>query len=102
MRGNYPNMSYCINQNTLLALQQVLNAMREEGADFLRDLSRDEKWAFNDLFVACQEFADLAEELQDEVDRGEYDDSMDGDAGSALASVGWGTDEDYGYAGDEY
>ncbi len=24
-----------------------------------------------------------------------YDDSMDGDAGSALASAGWGTDEDY-------
>jgi len=30
-----------------------------------------------------------------------YDDSMDGDAESALASVGWGTDEDYGaYAED--
>lgn len=24
-----------------------------------------------------------------------YDDSMDGDAISALSSVGWGTDEDY-------
>lgn len=30
----------------------------------------------------------------------EFDDSMDGDAESALASVGWGTDEDYGYYGD--
>lgn len=29
-------------------------------------------------------------------------DSMDGDAESALASVGWGTDEDYGYYGDEF
>lgn len=29
-----------------------------------------------------------------------YDDSMDGDAASALASAGWGTDEDYGYAED--
>ena len=28
----------------------------------------------------------------------DYDDSMDGDAGSALASAGWGTDEDYGSA----
>ena len=101
MRGNYPNMSYCAVSNTLLALQQVLNAMREEGADFVRDLSRDEKWAFNDLFAACQEFVDLAEELQDEADRGEYDDSMDGDHESALASAGWGTDEDYGYAGDD-
>jgi hypothetical protein len=31
----------------------------------------------------------------------DIDESMDGDAASALASVGWGTDEDYGYYGDE-
>ena len=30
-----------------------------------------------------------------------YDDSMDGDEASALASAGFGTDEDYGYYGDE-
>ncbi len=31
-----------------------------------------------------------------------YDDSMDGDHESALASCGWGTDEDYGgYGGGE-
>jgi hypothetical protein len=28
------------------------------------------------------------------------DDSMDGDAASALTSAGWGTDEDYGYFGE--
>lgn len=32
----------------------------------------------------------------------DYDDSMDGDAESALASAGFGTDEDYGYYGDDY
>ena len=33
----------------------------------------------------------------------QYDDSMDGDTESALASAGWGTDEDYGcYGGDDY
>lgn len=31
-----------------------------------------------------------------------YDDSMDGDHASALASVGWGTDEDYGFSSDDY
>lgn len=31
----------------------------------------------------------------------EFDDSMDGDAESALASAGFGTDEDYGYYGGE-
>jgi len=30
-----------------------------------------------------------------------YDDSMDGDFDSAMASAGHGTDEDYGYYGDE-
>jgi hypothetical protein len=30
------------------------------------------------------------------------DDGMDGDFDSAMASAGYGTDEDYGYCGDEY
>lgn len=39
----------------------------------------------------------------DTADRMDYDDSMDGDAASALASAGLGTDEDYGYyGGDEF
>lgn len=31
----------------------------------------------------------------------EYNESMDGDFDSAMASAGYGTDEDYGYYGDE-
>jgi len=31
----------------------------------------------------------------------DIDDSMDGDHESGLASCGWGTDEDYGYYGDD-
>ena len=31
----------------------------------------------------------------------DLDESMDGDHDSAMASAGWGTDEDYGYYGDE-
>lgn len=32
-----------------------------------------------------------------------YDDQMDGDAESALASAGWGTDEDYGaFDGEDF
>ena len=37
------------------------------------------------------------EDLEDD----HWDDSMDGDHASAMASAGWGTDEDYGYTGDE-
>ena len=33
----------------------------------------------------------------------QYDDYMDGDHASALASIGWGPDEDYGcYSSDDY
>jgi steroid 5-alpha reductase family enzyme len=41
------------------------------------------------------------EVLADEQDEESYDDSMDGDFDSAMASAGYGTDEDYGYFGDE-
>jgi hypothetical protein len=36
----------------------------------------------------------------DEDYRDDYSDSMDGDEASALASAGWGTDEDYGGSPD--
>jgi len=45
----------------------------------------------------------LAEYLYDDHDDfySDYDDSMDGDHDSAMTSAGWGTDEDYGYYGDD-
>jgi hypothetical protein len=47
---------------------------------------RDEAFDDFDSEVTCEEY---------------YDDSMDGDHDSAMASAGWGTEEDYGYHGDE-
>ena len=47
-----------------------------------------------------EEFAERNGLLDDE-DEGEFDDSMDGDHDSAMASAGWGTDEDYGHYGPE-
>jgi len=41
-----------------------------------------------------------ADEMIDQWDDN-YDDSMDGDHDSAMTSCGWGTDEDYGYYGDD-
>ena len=37
----------------------------------------------------------------DAMDTDTYDESMDGDFDSAMASAGMGTDEDYGYYGDD-
>jgi hypothetical protein len=42
----------------------------------------------------------VAEVIKD-YEEDNYDDSMDGDFDSAMASAGFGTDEDYGYYGDE-
>lgn len=50
-----------------------------------------------DFYGECME-SDYSDH---EVDDDSFDDSMDGDTESALASVGWGTDEDYGYYGDD-
>lgn len=38
----------------------------------------------------------------DEDDSSYYDESMDGDHESAFRDAGWGTDEDYGFYGEDY
>lgn len=43
----------------------------------------------------------LDEDTENAVPTDEYDESMDGDFDSGMASAGFGTDEDYGYYGDE-
>lgn len=63
---SHPNMSYCMFQNTLLAMRQLLGAMEDEGVELLNDLSREERRAFDEMFNACESFTQLAEELQAE------------------------------------
>ena len=66
--SSYPNMSYCMCENTLLAMNQIVTAMNEEGPQFLREMSREEKRAFQALFNMCEDFMSLSEELQDEAE----------------------------------
>lgn len=61
--SNYPNMSYCMFQNTVLAMRQLLAAMNEDGAELLADMSRDERRAFEELFHACEDYMTQAEAL---------------------------------------
>jgi hypothetical protein len=75
--SNYPNMSYCMNENTLLAMRQIIDAMNEEGPQFLRELSREERRAFQELFNTCEDFMTLSEELQDELEQEERDGQPD-------------------------
>ena len=46
------------------------------------------------------DYNDFYDEIESDLDDS-YDDSMDGDHDSAMESCGWGTDESYGYYGDD-
>ena len=75
--SSYPNMSYCMNENTLAAMRQIVNAMNEEGPQFLREMSRTERRAFEELFSTCEDFMSLSEELQEEFEQEERDGQPD-------------------------
>jgi len=64
----YPNMSYCMCENTLAAMRQIVTAMNEEGPNFLREMNRDERRAFQALFNMCEDFMTLSEELEQELE----------------------------------
>jgi hypothetical protein len=63
--------------NTLLALKQVVEAMNDEGPQFLREMSRDERRSFEQLFNMCEDFMQLSEELQAEYEQEERDGQPD-------------------------
>lgn len=66
MKSNYPNMSYCMCNNTLAGLDQILNAMDEQGdVKFLKDLDMDEMRAFDELIYVAKQFAKRAQKAQD-------------------------------------
>ena len=75
--SNYPNMSYCMCENTLAALKQVLDAMESEGPMFLREMNRTERRAFEELFGYCESFLTMSEELQEELESEERDGQPD-------------------------
>ena len=74
--SNYPNMSYCMCENTLLAMKQIVDAMNDEGPMFLHDMNREEKRAFQALFNMCEDFMNLSEELQDEYERAQREGTL--------------------------
>ena len=67
----------------------------------------------NEIMIAELSFSEIAEKFnvpyadvnliaEEMMEQDSYNDSMDGDFDSAMASAGYGTDEDYGYYGEEY
>lgn len=71
--SNYPNMSYCMCENTNMALQQVLDAMEEKGHRFIKDMNEYEWRAFQEMFQTCEDFIREAQYLVEEVPGGPED-----------------------------
>ena len=65
---DYPNMSYCMCNNTLAAMDQLMDAM--EDVDFIEELNPDELRAFNELQHVAKQFAKKAQKMLDnQIDR---------------------------------
>jgi len=80
-----------------------MSKMSEINLD-IQEAIRSGELSFSQIADQLQVSLDWVEAVFDEMCEAEYqyDDSMDGDFDSAMASAGFGTDEDYGYYGDEF
>ena len=96
------NMSYCRFENTADDLRDCVNTM-EEAYDLVDlDLSPSELSNLKFMRTFCEKFLEEADRLLNDDREAEYGDSMDGDHTSALASAGYGTDEDYGACDERF
>jgi hypothetical protein len=70
-------------ENTLLAMNQIVNEMNEQGPQFLNDMGREEKRAFQALFNMCEDFISLSEEITEQAENegDEFPLSMEYDEG---------------------
>lgn len=62
--SDYPNMSYCMCENTLLAVEQIITAMSSHNGptEFYDSLSMQEKKSLRDLFYKCGDLMQALEE----------------------------------------
>ena len=63
----------------------------------------DYQYDYHDAFYgedSSSSHPDADHEIDSQFEDDGYDDSMDGDHDSTMTSCGWGTDEDYGYFGE--
>lgn len=71
---SYPNMTYCMFQNTRAALQQLIYAMEADGGALLEDMSTEERRAFDELAGMCEAYTEMAEDtLNDFEENEQYD-----------------------------
>ena len=65
---DYPNISYCMCNNTEDAFNQIMDAMDEQGdVNFVKDLSMVELRSFNEIAFMARRFAQRAESAVNQV-----------------------------------
>jgi hypothetical protein len=62
---NYPNMSYCMFENTQGAMNQLAEFMIEADQDDVLDISRTELRAMQELVGYCEQYIRLVEEFEE-------------------------------------
>lgn len=60
---DYPNMSYCMFNNTLLALEQINEFIMEENDEELVDVRDEELAKAQELYYACKEYLSLYKDM---------------------------------------
>lgn len=66
--SNYPNMSYCMFQNTKLAMDQINEFMMEADFDDVLDMNKDEVRAMEEMIGYCEQYMRLVEEFAEKRD----------------------------------
>ena len=61
--SNYPNMSYCMFENTQLAMDQLATFLQEADQDDMLDMSKTEIRAMRELVGYCEQYMRLVEEF---------------------------------------
>lgn len=61
----YPNASYCMFQNTLSAVEQLMHNLMENQINF-KKLSKEEQTAYHQLFYSMEALSDLMEDFWEE------------------------------------
>ena len=96
--GDYPRLaSFDLDTERFCAriLKMNPNSLENEMAQY-----HDDEWIdVDDGMIDVESFGEMIEDFHED---DYYDDSMDGDFDSAMRDAGFGTDEDYGYYGEDY
>lgn len=57
---DYPNMSYCMMENTSLAMNQIIEAFENDNVEII-NLSQSEKRSLSELILQCEKLLEIAD-----------------------------------------